>query len=198
MCGVRWKRIGWKLLRQIPFTMILGRLCGDREHKQVDLIIIERQIWSTPRQRKRTSKLLFSKNLLAPKLRSVVLHVTCTRARNFILATTPSTFLGAGRGREYVYCVRARASRMDNITRMHLRVRASNWSWFCDNVEGFACMCLILRIERVFCILCSLCILCFIRVFCIHCSFCILRIYNMSSAFSVICSPYLTCLLHSL
>ena len=36
----------------------------------------------------------------ALKLRSVVLHVTCTRAHKFILATTPSA-LGAGHDREY-------------------------------------------------------------------------------------------------
>ena len=35
-------------------------------------------------------------------------------------------------------------ARVDIITRMHLRMRASNWHVFCDNAEGFARMCLIL------------------------------------------------------
>ena len=63
-----------------------------------------------------------------------MLHVTCTRG-TFELATTPSA-LGAGRGREYEVSV-------DNITRTHLRMRASNRLGFCDNAEGFARMCLI-------------------------------------------------------
>ena len=28
---------GSKLLREIPFTMVLGRPCGSGEHKQLDL-----------------------------------------------------------------------------------------------------------------------------------------------------------------
>ena len=57
----------------------------------------------------------------------------------FELATTPSV-LGAGRGREY----EGNCARVDNITRKHLRMRASNSPRFCDNAEGFARMCLIL------------------------------------------------------
>ena len=47
--------------------MILGRICGDREHKQVDLRYRGKSD-RTLRQRKRTSKLLLLKNFL---LRSV-------------------------------------------------------------------------------------------------------------------------------
>ena len=53
------------------------------------------------------------------KLRSVVLHVRCTRPR-----PAPVQALGAGRGREYEMA--SPRARVDNIARMHQRMRASN------------------------------------------------------------------------
>ena len=60
--------------------------------------------------------------------------MTCTRAHT----SYSRPLLGAGRGREYEII-----ARVDNITRVHLRMRASNCHGFCDNAEGFARMCLI-------------------------------------------------------
>ena len=68
------------------------------------IVLVQRSKFDcTPRQQKRTSKLLLSKNLLGLKLRSVVLHVTCTRGRNFQLYTRDHVqcLSGAGRDREY-------------------------------------------------------------------------------------------------
>ena len=79
------------------------------------------------------------------KKRSVVhasrdVHARYVPTYPFELATTPSA-LGAGRGREYEVNI----ARVDNVTRTHLRMRASNSLRFCDNAEGFARMCLIYR-----------------------------------------------------
>ena len=65
------------------------------------------------------------------------------RARELDTRDHAQRLQGTGRGREYAWSTVLRAS-VDNITRMHLRMRASNWLWFCDNAKGFARICLII------------------------------------------------------
>ena len=94
------------ILREIPFTAILGRLCGE----------VERQVCNdrTLRQRKRMSKLLSSKNFQSKAKKCGASSDVHASSRNILVANSTLVI------KAYVACA------THNYTWAYLRMRTSD------------------------------------------------------------------------